>query len=382
MSMRDKLGPRVAAGEISSIDARRVLPRKSGIEQLLETWERQEALIRGSLFGPLQQLRIWDGHLKSEMDHLRGAVTAFQARFHVPTEPDVISRLREFYENLASEDRRRRQDLSVFCNAALRMQSPWLDMQEPWRSISGLSGLHGIGEVLQSGPAFGPELSETLRLDLGDWRKKIAWPTEIFTDLGVRADFYVDLGFNADLTYFPEEAFRECLRDAGIFRERPSLAESYGMPVAAAEKAEEEEGFDRNNQAHDWLQRLETQIRQFIDKMMTEEFGPDWPKHRLPNGVHEQWRDRKQQEAMQGRSGGHPLIAYADFTDYERVICKRDNWRVFEPFFHSRESVRESFQRLYPIRVDTMHARPINQDDELLLYVESRRLIGRIGKGA
>ena len=70
------------------------------------------------------------------------------------------------------------------------------------------------------------------------------------------------------------------------------------------------------------------------------------------------------------------LISYADFTDYIEVICRRDNWReVFEVFFRRRESVRESFQRLYPIRLDTMHARPITQEDELLLFVETRQLM-------
>ena len=71
-----------------------------------------------------------------------------------------------------------------------------------------------------------------------------------------------------------------------------------------------------------------------------------------------------------------PLVAYADFTDYALLICRSDNWReVFAMFFGRPESVRESFQRLYPIRLDTMHARPITQDDELLLYVETRRLV-------
>jgi len=40
--------------------------------------------------------------------------------------------------------------------------------------------------------------------------------------------------------------------------------------------------------------------------------------------------------------------------------------------------VPESFQRLYPIGIDTMHARPITLDDELLLYVEARRLMKMI----
>ena len=73
------------------------------------------------------------------------------------------------------------------------------------------------------------------------------------------------------------------------------------------------------------------------------------------------------------------LMKHPDFTDYVRVICKKDNWRnVFAPFFGREPSVRESFQRLYPVRLDTMHARPVTQSDELLLYVETRHLCALI----
>lgn len=75
-----------------------------------------------------------------------------------------------------------------------------------------------------------------------------------------------------------------------------------------------------------------------------------------------------------------PLIAYADFTDYERILLRADNWKaVFEAVFHRKEAVRESLQRLYPIRLCTMHARLITQDDELLLYVEAKRLLKATG---
>jgi hypothetical protein len=70
------------------------------------------------------------------------------------------------------------------------------------------------------------------------------------------------------------------------------------------------------------------------------------------------------------------LIAFADFTDYEKIICRRDNWKeVFAPFFDRPESVRESLQRLYPVRLATMHARLITQDDQILLYIETKRLL-------
>jgi len=62
------------------------------------------------------------------------------------------------------------------------------------------------------------------------------------------------------------------------------------------------------------------------------------------------------------------------------IITRRDNWEaVFKPIFCRAESVIESFQRLYPIRICTMHARVITQDDELYLYVEVKRLLAAIG---
>src|SRR6185503_5712381 len=98
--------------------------------------------------------------------------------------------------------------------------------------------------------------------------------------------------------------------------------------------------------AHDRLMRLEKRLRQFIDDQMTREYGKEWPKHRLPNGLYYQWQGKREKSIKDG-SGDFPLIAYADFSDYALVICKGDNWKeVFAPFFHRPESVRESFQRL------------------------------------
>jgi Swt1-like HEPN len=138
---------------------------------------------------------------------------------------------------------------------------------------------------------------------------------------------------------------------------------------------EEERALARTNAAHDQLQRLERMLRKFIDRQMTNAFGPDWPQHQLPNGVFEKWRE-KRRTAEQYGAEKLPLIEYADFTEYEPLICRRDNWReVFGTIFKRQESVRECFQRLYPIRLDTMHARLITQDDELFLRVEIKRLV-------
>ena len=353
--------------------------RQLGSAAAQAEWLENCQRMRRSIHGPLEQMRTWDEFAGLDLRRLGSAMAEFDTRFHLPTASEIGSLLKEIHGSLEAEKRRQGELISACRNDMLRMHSPWLDMQDSFRSISGFAGLHGIGEVLKSVSVFGHDVSEVLRLDLGDWRKEIIWPKEIFTNFGARADFYSDLGFNSAVANFPGETFRECLEQAGIGVERPSLVKLYGRLAPDAEDTEDEEGLSRTNEAHDWLMRLETQVRRFINEKMTEVFGPDWPKHKLPNGVYEKWQEKKQ-KANQGGRGEFPLIAYADFTDYSQIICKRDNWRIFEPCFSRQDNVRESFQRLYPIRVDTMHARPITQDDELFLFVESRRLMKGMGK--
>jgi hypothetical protein len=252
------------------------------------------------------------------------------------------------------------------------IHTPWLDIDEKWRSITGLIELQSIGRALDSIPTFDDNLVAAMRFDLGDWRDSISWKPAIFEDREARSDFYESLGFNKALTDFPVPAFEQSLDIAGL-RRQPTLVSMYGFPVPATAE-DDDGGLTRTNTAHDWLLRLETQLRAFIDREMTKAYGADWPKHRLPNGLYDQWREKKR-KAVQAGGPEMPLISYADFTDYEQVICKGDNWRVvFTGFFGRPESVRESFQRLYPIRICTMHARPITKDDELLLYVEAKRL--------
>ena len=255
------------------------------------------------------------------------------------------------------------------------LKTPWLDSNNKMRSINGLAEYQRIGKILASQPPFSESVNNILRSSLGDWRKAMNWPESIYTDLSARLNFYKGLGFNPYLADYPDPAFQEIVRTTGIRRNRPRLLETYGLPVPRPDNLEEEEAFARTNDAHDWLFRLETHMRNFIDNKMSKAFGTEWPNRRLPNNTHKEWKEKKEQARDTGRDV-KSLIAYADFTDYERIICKRDNWReVFQPYFIRTENVRETFQRLHLIRLDTMHARPITQDDELLLFTETRRLI-------
>ena len=361
-------------------EAVRAIEENAGVRQLLKTIQDNQAAMRAAL-GPIEDLRRagafdMDSRWFRDIERVGLAMADFEARFHLPEMTEIERLIAEFRNSPLSQALSQYAELPSSLQRAIEsMRTPWLDAQEAMRSIAGFAELQGIGHVLKNMSAFSESLTAALRIDLGDWRDPITWRPELFTDLVARSDFYASLGFNQALTDFPAPAFQQSLDIAGLRREPPPLVARYGAPIPCSGDDDEEEGLARTNMAHDWLLRLETQLRAFIDDQMTRAFGADWPKCRLPNGLYEEWQEKKR-KAIQAGAKEWPLIAYADFTSYERVICRRDNWReIFARFFGRPETVRESFQRLYPIRLDTMHARPITQDDKLLLYVETRRLV-------
>lgn len=375
---RNILKSAAEAMESPLVKAARAMETNSSIQRMLADVERQQRLVN-SLEGPLAELRAsgifeevtkWQG----EFERTQQLMADYHSRFVLPDLGRITKLAEESNLGRVAQLAKQFSGPNLDIQRAMEaMRTPWLDAQRVLDSVRGFSELQGIGRVLDQIPAFEDQVSIALRESLGDWRDAISWPKNIAADLVARSEFYVDLGFDSDLTDFPATAFQEGVSVAGLRQEPPPLIVGYGPPVPQTDP--DEEALVRTNMAHDWLQRLETNLRQFIDLHMTRAFGPNWAKHRLPNKLYEQWMEKKEKAVSAGR-GEWPLIAFADFTDYEKIICKKDNWReVFSQLFSRPESVRESFQRLHMIRLDTMHARPIGQDDELLLYVEVKRLI-------
>jgi hypothetical protein len=246
------------------------------------------------------------------------------------------------------------------------MNSPWLQIEGTLASAKAFSGLLAIGRAVDVRPAFDPDLVIGLRAELGDWRDAISFEKIPLIDPISRSGLYLDLGFDPDLTNFTPAAFEESLELAGL---------RVGDPA----DDEGEAGLSRARMAFDQLQRFEVEIRRFIVQVMQAAFGHDWMKARLPPNMLPNWVE-KRDKAVAGGQAEQPLIDYADFTDYRLIIERKDNWNtVFKPVFGRVEDVRESFQRLFPVRIATMHARLITQEDQLLLLVETRRVLKAIG---
>lgn len=368
------------------------LDELGGIHRLAAVHDRLSEFSRVAS-DPLEHLRLAgladDGRLASIAEQALSISDHLAASYELPG-LETTQRLLQEFEATAHlpVGLEAHQQASAVQQAMEAMRSPWLDVNDRLGSLTSFAELQGIGRSLRSAPAFDEEVSEGLRRDLGDWRSPLAWSQDIFIDPLARTALYEAQGLDVGLTSFPAPAFRESLALAGLLVPPPPEVDGYGPPAELFERVdeqeeddEEEEAFRRTNEAHARLTRFEMHIRRFIDLRMTSAYGRNWIRQRVPAAVREQWEAKKDKATKAGEPP-YPLIAYADFTDYLDIITRKDHWRdVFQPFFQRETSVRESFQRLYPIRICTMHARLITQDDELYLLVETKRLLSAIEPG-
>ena len=246
--------------------------------------------------------------------------------------------------------------------------SPWLRIESATASARAFADVVAIGRGIDARRPFGAEFAEALRPTLGDWRDLATPPVEPLIDPLLRSGFYYERGFNPTLADFTPPAFDESLRIAGLREDE----------AGETDEVESDDGFARARFAFDQLQRFEITLRRFIDRVMRDAFGDDWTRRQLPAGMLDAWVD-KRDKAVRGGQPERPLIDYADFADYRPIIERRDNWAtVFKPVFGRADDIRESFQRLFPVRIATMHARMVTQDDELLLLIETKRVLKAI----
>ena len=324
--------------------------------------------------GPLEDLRrsVGIGSISSTM-------AALEAQFRLPAVEETRALFDTMgYASAIKAATHYRVHGDEVRKAIEAIDTPWLNIKAEMRSVAGLVELHDIGHVLDTMRDFGSLSADRLRPYLGDWRASIDWPRDMFTDVVVRSDFYLERGFDPALTNFPAAAFDQALTGSGIKRPPPPRLDDYDR-AGAPPHDDEETGLQRNNEAHDRLQRFETHVRRFIHRMMTKAWGEGWTRHRVPGQMHKEWKD-KRDKALASGEPEKPLIAYADFTDYEQIIVRNDNWKeVFESVFQRKTSVQESLWRLYPIRICTMHSRTITQDDEIFLHSETLRILRAIG---
>lgn len=361
-------------------DAQHYLDQSSASTMLSKDIYRSEDMlmeaVRGLSQGESMSARI-SAELEGQQQAIRDLLKNHEAMFRLPQAFEATSLLASCQVGAVAEFAQQHAKGTLNQQRFLAsITTPWVNSIGAPRSVTAILELHGLGNALKTIKGFDLELTAALRRDLGDWRDKITFPESVFIDPVARVDFYITRGFNTALTDFPDEAFHQSLDVVGLYNDTLNL-ELDGSVVYSSTDPEEEAGLQRTNKCHDLLQRFERRLRQFINDAMTAQYGSNWPRKGLTPKLYENWEYKKQR----AESNGDILtfIEVADFSDYEQIICRKDHWReVFEARFKKKESVRESLQRLQPIRIVTMHARIVTKEDELYLYAEVSRLLSAI----
>jgi hypothetical protein len=233
-----------------------------------------------------------------------------------------------------------------------------------------MASFSAIGKAIDQGPYSLATLA-ALRSQLGDWSQITR--LEPTLDAAGRLEQYYSLGLEPRLVSMETPACDAALRVAGIrpsgkLREVPAY-----VPSDLDEIDEETESDEGMVDAYQALRALESQFRAFLDLRMTQTYGRAWIRQRVPGPILERWRER-QKEDPAGQARKRSLLCYADFDDYPQIICRKDNWGLFEVFFERVGSIQESFARLSPLRKDVAHMRSFTSADRLFFHVEIRRL--------
>jgi hypothetical protein len=340
----------------------------TGLTKIADQVETHRRLLAGP-FEDYRNAGLLDAASRSRAG-LDMALTAYGKYEHLFRLPEMMEASRLAHDAMASISTATKlyglDRSGLALETAMRgMHAPWLHRDHVLQSAQSFAEIQAIGHAVNLHTPYDPALTTVLRDVLGDWRALTTLPLPIFENPVARSDFYIGLGFDSLLTEFTARAFDESTALAGL---GPRASES-------AEVDEEEVGLQRNSAAYNQLLRFERKVRNFIDRLMIEAFGPNWIKHHTPAGMMDEWKEKRATAVAKGELE-QPLISYSDFSDYIKIIERNDNWtHVFKGIFGRPEDVRESFVRLFPVRICTMHARVVTLDDELLLRVETRRIL-------
>lgn len=377
----DVLGALGATGSLShssALSAIESLNHATRLEEVMRTATMHDLAAR-HLYGPAEDYKALLGQVGLDAHSALALQTetlseSLCRRFTLPSLLDASSYLDQTLGSIATQMGSLDTTSSEVMRAIERMCHPWVDTDHIASSLRGFAGLQSIGHALSSHHAFDSSITNGLRDWLGTWDSSITWDDDQLEDLETRSEFYEDQGYDSALSDFPNPAFEEALGLAGLRTSPPTLF----ITPAVVQSSEFNSGLERTNKAHRQLFVLECSLRQFIEMRMQRDIGDGWVKSRVPLDVRQKWEEKRDKAVAQGENP-LPHIHYADFTDYEKIILRGDNWKdIFAPVFNRKEFIIESFYRLRPIRLCTAHARVITQDDEVFLYVEVKRILSVI----
>ncbi|WP_338103254.1 Swt1 family HEPN domain-containing protein [Methanolapillus millepedarum] len=132
------------------------------------------------------------------------------------------------------------------------------------------------------------------------------------------------------------------------------------------------------------LKDLEEKLRLFVSDRVEARFGKEWWKVTDMSFLADRWNERRimndRTSVVSKRNIHEPLINYASFSDYRRIINNPFAWEAFEDYFPDRGWIIQRLKELDPIRNAIMHHTDLEDDDYVRLGLYSRDILKVIQK--
>lgn len=148
----------------------------------------------------------------------------------------------------------------------------------------------------------------------------------------------------------------------------------YNKDIEQLKKQKKEKKKLTQPYAYEIIKKLEENLRQIIKSELSK-ISSDWWKQRVPEDVRKNAdiKKIKNESPWSWLKSGTHIIDYIDFTDYYKIISRRDNWNnIFKNIFYDKEKLIFKLKELEPIRNAIMHSRNLSskQLNRLQLYAE------------
>jgi len=155
-------------------------------------------------------------------------------------------------------------------------------------------------------------------------------------------------------------------------RDIPKVEEKIRLPYSRSYPSQE---------AYTILKELETRLRECIHEKL-ENVSENWWKERVPKDVKDRAESRKKKNENQypwHKAKNLLLVFYIDFTDYIKIISRRNNWReAFREVFKDKQIISAKLRELEPIRNAIAHSRELNQTELSKLKLYSKDILSCI----
>ncbi len=256
---------------------------------------------------------------------------------------------------------------SVLYQRMSKIDVAWALGEELESSAEAFARLSRLSDLARLGSAYTDETAEILTDELGEPSEA---PAEAET-IEQREERYDDAGRERELIAFPPASYPTILVSAGY-------AVSFPAPPIVTVEEGLIEPIQFSPETGHLLQSLEAHLRETVVRCLYALEGDLWIKRRVPEKVREKWNEGRDA----ARTAGKPVLApiyYANFMDLADIITSGTNWPQFQAAFTSKENLRVSLKRLYFIRNDVAHARPISMTDKLLAIAEGTILFRALG---